>query len=181
MKNIILLMSLMCLSLFCGTAQTNNNVTIDKETIRVKTKTDANPDVYIDGEKYNKHILDLIDPAKIESVEVIKGKEALKKYNSTEGVIVVNTKKEEQSVEIDNSDSTSTFHIKGTAENSPLFLIDGEEADAETIKNYNPEDIKSISVLKDESATIIYGARGANGVVLLTTKKAAHSKPVSKK
>ena len=181
MRKIILLVSLMYLSLFCGTAQKNDNLNINKETITVKTKTEAHPDVYIDGEKYNKHILDLIDPTKIESVSVIKGKEALKKYNSTEGVIVVCTKKEEQSVKIENNDSTNTFRIKGTTEKNPLFLIDGKEADAETIKNYNPKDVKKIQVLKDESATAIYGARGANGVILLTTKSAANPKPFSER
>lgn len=52
---------------------------------------------------------------------------------------------------------------------SPLIIIDGIEGD---INNLNPNDIESISVLKDAGASAIYGARGAFGVVLVTTKKA---------
>mgnify|MGYP000572700578 CR=1 FL=1 len=51
---------------------------------------------------------------------------------------------------------------------SPLILIDGMEGDMNSI---NPNDIESIEILKDASATAIYGARGANGVVLITTKR----------
>lgn len=53
-------------------------------------------------------------------------------------------------------------------DNSPLFVIDGfVGADFNSL---NPNDIKSIEVLKDASSTAIYGSRGANGVVLVTTK-----------
>lgn len=58
-----------------------------------------------------------------------------------------------------------------TQDNSPLYVVDGfpiENPDNNTI---NPEDIESLVVLKDASATAIYGARGANGVILITTKQ----------
>ncbi|MEO8172294.1 MAG: TonB-dependent receptor, partial [Sediminibacterium sp.] len=58
-----------------------------------------------------------------------------------------------------------------TQDNSPLYVIDGfpiENYDNNTI---NPADIESIDVLKDASATAIYGARGSNGVIIITTKK----------
>jgi TonB-dependent starch-binding outer membrane protein SusC len=53
--------------------------------------------------------------------------------------------------------------------NSPLFVIDGFIS-AYGAENINPEDIESIEILKDASATAIYGSRGANGVILITTK-----------
>ncbi len=57
---------------------------------------------------------------------------------------------------------------------SPLFVIDGVITENSSILNsINPADIESVSVLKDASATAIYGARGANGVVVVTTKKGA--------
>ncbi len=59
-----------------------------------------------------------------------------------------------------------------TQDNSPLYVVDGfpmESAVGSTL--LNPEEIESIDILKDASATAIYGARGANGVVLITTKK----------
>jgi TonB-linked SusC/RagA family outer membrane protein len=53
---------------------------------------------------------------------------------------------------------------------SPLILIDGAVADMNSV---NPEDVESVSVLKDAASAAIYGARGANGVILVTTKKGA--------
>lgn len=61
--------------------------------------------------------------------------------------------------------------IKG--DNSPLFIIDGIPASTSSINTY---DIESLEVLKDASATAIYGSRGANGVVLITTKKGTAGK-----
>ncbi|MFA9391765.1 MAG: SusC/RagA family TonB-linked outer membrane protein [Prolixibacteraceae bacterium] len=57
-----------------------------------------------------------------------------------------------------------------SADNNPLVVLDGIPF-AGTIGDINPSDIKSIDVLKDASATAIYGSRGANGVILLTTYK----------
>jgi TonB-linked SusC/RagA family outer membrane protein len=58
-----------------------------------------------------------------------------------------------------------------TASNSPLYVVDGIPLITGGIDNINPSDIESIDVLKDASATAIYGSRGANGVVILTTKQ----------
>ncbi|MCD8165686.1 MAG: TonB-dependent receptor plug domain-containing protein [Bacteroides sp.] len=57
------------------------------------------------------------------------------------------------------------------ADNDPLYVIDGIPMVAGSISDINPNDIESMEVLKDASATAIYGSRGANGVVLVTTKK----------
>jgi Ca-activated chloride channel family protein len=53
----------------------------------------------------------------------------------------------------------------------PLFLIDGVESDEAGMKALDPNRIESINVLKGESAAKEYGARGANGVIMITTKK----------
>jgi len=59
-----------------------------------------------------------------------------------------------------------------TASNNPLYVVDGVPLMSESaIETLNPRDIESIDVLKDASATAIYGSRGANGVILVTTKK----------
>lgn len=57
-----------------------------------------------------------------------------------------------------------------TQENSPLYVIDGFPMESFDASSLNPADIESIDVLKDASSTAIYGARGANGVILVTTK-----------
>lgn len=56
-----------------------------------------------------------------------------------------------------------------SSNNEPLYVIDGFQTDIGN--QINPEDIESIEILKDAAATAIYGSRGANGVVLITTKK----------
>ena len=63
-----------------------------------------------------------------------------------------------------------------TADQDPLYVVDGMIIQNGGIENINPSDIESIDVLKDASATAIYGSRGANGVVLVTTKKGKEGK-----
>lgn len=58
-----------------------------------------------------------------------------------------------------------------TQDNSPLYVIDGFPIDNPNNNTLNPADIESLEVLKDASATAIYGARAANGVIIITTKK----------
>lgn len=71
--------------------------------------------------------------------------------------------------------SVGTITIRGTnsiaADSSPLFVIDGIIGQSVDLDMINPQDIESIEILKDASATAIYGARGGNGVVLVTTKR----------
>src|SRR5574344_83620 len=57
------------------------------------------------------------------------------------------------------------------ASNTPLYVVDGVPLSSGGIETLNPRDIESIDVLKDASSTAIYGSRGANGVVLVTTKR----------
>lgn len=63
-----------------------------------------------------------------------------------------------------------------TQNNSPLFVIDGFPIENPDNNSLDPNEIESIEVLKDASATAIYGARGANGVVLITSKRGKEGK-----
>ncbi len=68
--------------------------------------------------------------------------------------------------------SGNSLLIRGVStngDNSPLYVVDGLQVSG--IDNINPDDIESIDVLKDAASAAIYGARGANGVVIITTKK----------
>ena len=58
-----------------------------------------------------------------------------------------------------------------SASSSPLYVVDGIPLDAGSISSIDPGDIASTTILKDATATSLYGSRGANGVVLITTKK----------
>ena len=71
--------------------------------------------------------------------------------------------------------SEPTIRIRGVgsinASSSPLYVVDGIPYDG-GITSINPQDVESITVLKDAASAALYGARGANGVILITTKKA---------
>ena len=71
--------------------------------------------------------------------------------------------------------ATASFQIRGTnsinSGTSPLFILDGIPISASDFNAISPNDIESVSVLKDASSTSIYGARAANGVVVITTKR----------
>lgn len=78
---------------------------------------------------------------------------------------------------VDGSPGTgSTIRIRGgnsiNASNEPLYVIDGLIGGGD-LNLINPQDIESMEILKDASSTAIYGARGANGVILITTKRGA--------
>lgn len=62
-----------------------------------------------------------------------------------------------------------------SASNSPLYVVDGMVVD--DMANVSPDDVQSIEVLKDAASTAMYGSRGSNGVVIITTKKGASGKP----
>ena len=72
--------------------------------------------------------------------------------------------------------SGPTIRIRGigsmSASNSPLYIVNGMPFDG-SVSDINPNDVESMTVLKDAAASAIYGARGANGVVLITTKRAS--------
>jgi TonB-linked SusC/RagA family outer membrane protein len=82
----------------------------------------------------------------------------------------------------DNPQGGATVRVRGVssinASNAPLVVVDGIPiADAGGINSINPTTIESIEVLKDASATAIFGSRGANGVIMVTTKKGTGEKP----
>lgn len=71
--------------------------------------------------------------------------------------------------------SNPLIRIRGTnsinSNSDPLFVVDGIIGVSNALKNINPQDILSMDILKDASATAIYGTRGANGVIIITTKR----------
>src|SRR3546814_19386313 len=77
---------------------------------------------------------------------------------------------------MDNAD----FFIRGVTtfgyKVDPLILIDGVELSATDLARMQPDDIASFSIMKDATATALYGARGANGVILVNTKEGQEGK-----
>lgn len=105
----------------------------------------------------------VLDASKIEAVQVSNPADALS--GKVAGVQLTNASGA--------PGSSPTIRIRGissiNAGNSPLFIVDG--APAADINNISTMDIESMTVLKDAASNALYGARGANGVVLITTKK----------
>lgn len=75
--------------------------------------------------------------------------------------------------------SSATIRVRGygsiNASSEPLYVVDGIPYDG-SLSSINPSDIESMTILKDASAGALYGARGANGVVMITTKKGKEGK-----
>ncbi len=106
-----------------------------------------------------------LEEYRLESVPNTNFSQALQ--GSVSGVYITNN-----SSNAENSDVS--IRIRGqnsiTADNEPLIVLDGVPFSG-NISQINPNDIKSLEVLKDVSSSAIYGTRGANGVILITTKK----------
>src|SRR5699024_112747 len=65
----------------------------------------------------------------------------------------------------------------GTGKVNPLILIDGVELGVTELARLRPDDIESFSIMKDATSTALYGARGANGVIFVTTKQGKEGRP----
>ena len=127
----------------------------------------TSPLVMLDGVKY-KGDINKLNPNEIESVEVLKSASATASYGTDglNGVILITTKKAKAAGI--KPDRTITGAVDSTS--APLYIIDGNTANAKTFKSLSPSDIDNISVLKDASAHSVYGPAGKNGVVIVVTK-----------
>ncbi len=126
------------------------------------------PLVIIDGKESTLLKLNSMSTDKIESMNVFKDEAATRKYGDKgkNGVIEVKTK--EFDFGSPNLDIIKLDTNNGT---DPIYFIDGKESSKEKLKAINPNDIESINVLKGESAEALYGEKGKNGAIQITTKK----------
>lgn len=113
----------------------------------------------IDGKEVSGEELRMLKAEDIHAITVLKSGPATSKYGNKakSGVIMIETKKSAES----NNDSLPK-HV--------LYIIDNREADKGKFKKLDPDDIYSISVLKDEKSIKKYGAKGKNGVIIIHTK-----------
>lgn len=118
---------------------------------------------FIDDEEVPEKVVELLDTDRIQSMNVLKGEDAIAKYGdrASGGVIEISAKEKSQ--------EASNIIIKGNGgKNSPLFIVNGTEMN--DISNINKNEIASIEVLKDKNATDVYGSKGKNGVVIVSLK-----------
>ncbi|MEM9549150.1 MAG: hypothetical protein AAGA77_24395 [Bacteroidota bacterium] len=164
MKDLILTAFILLQSISLIQAQEKQNDIEIKENIHVKVKEGADPDIYVDGKKFD-FPMELLDKDQIESINVIKGEKAIEEYNAKNGVVLITTKKKlvekiETKIKITDDD------VKGKG---PMVIIDGNNSNQTLLKKLSPDDIESINVVKGEQALKKYNA--PNGVIIITTKK----------
>ncbi len=161
------------------------------ETVEINTAREK-PLFIVDGMPVNS--IEQINPNDIESVSVLKNKSATELYGEKgkNGVVLITMKKpvnsnvsENQTVAKDTvkirrkiitnskGEKQEVYIAKRNdfLQNPPLFLLDDKEITKEQMNNIATDDIQSITVLKDKSATELYGEKGKNGVVIIHLKE----------
>lgn len=152
-----------------------NQTTIEEKVIYPEdsTKTNQFPDsalIIIDGEK-KKEGVKMPEPENIESINVLKGQSATELYGEEgkNGIILITTKKKPSLYTRMTPKKANDRLNDLTKVNAPLYIVDGERTD--NPQNIDPNEIHSISVLKNDSISKRYGKNRKNGIVLITTKK----------
>ncbi len=139
----------------------------DPLEIQLDEKVEAMGDIVVVGYGVQKRskvsgALSTVKSEDIEKLKPVRTEEALQ--GTASGVTVIQT---------GSPGSKPTILIRGIASNSgndPLVIIDGVQQTQDDLNSISPADIENISVLKDAAMTAIYGARGGNGVIVVTTK-----------
>jgi TonB family protein len=159
--------------------------------VRVSRATSAitatKPLYIIDGEEFQGS-MDDINPDHIKSIDILKGESGTQHFGEKgkNGVILIQTKNEvNKSLQgkIDNSKLESNPNSEKMKLKSPfvsefpLFILDGKEVP--NIDDVSPENIEKIDVLKGESATKLYGEKGKNGVIVITSKQKAETNTIT--
>ncbi len=134
----------------------------------------------VDDSPVTESIFKAINPETIYSVNVLKGEEAIKKFGDkakngvVEVILKTNTKPLVYTDSLTHqrvSVRTNGFNWGGNSKAAPLIVLDGIIIDKAKMEAINPDNIESIQVLKDKSATALYGEKGKDGVILITSKK----------
>lgn len=139
-------------------------------TLRPKTEELEEVTVVAYGKQRKESVVGAISTIDVNSLKVPVGNLSTSLAGKLAGIVVMQRSGE--------PGAGADFWIRGIssfgANNKPLVLVDGVERSMDLV---DPEDIASFSILKDATATALYGVRGANGIVLITTKRGTESKP----
>lgn len=180
MKKLFFTISIISLLFSAVQAQQSGKKTDETEKgVFLKLQENARPDVYVDGVKYPKDIIDIIDQNKIGSIQVLKTEADKKEYDAPNGVILITTKQypktmfESSTVVIKDYGKKDSTYIKiraveGIDPVKPVILIDGVQVDEKTLKKMSPDIIKEMRVEKNEKVKKKYNTE--SGVIFITTK-----------
>ncbi len=129
--------------------------------------TEKKPLIIVDGDRKNQdYEINAISPNDIESIDILKDASATAQFGegAENGVINITTK--------GSTVKSPVIKVRGgQAGASPLYVVDGLRLESKTLDHINPNNIESVTVLKEASAKAIYGEGAEHGVVLVTTKK----------
>lgn len=173
MKKIIMVAVLILCSISIAYAQQNGNPKTsatpvkktDKESLLIQLKEGAKPKIIVDGKVFD-FPMELIDQSKIASVFVVKGKEAIKKYDAPNGVILIKTKGADQ-LDFSNIDVTQKHKIDN--KQHPKVILDGKVVNKSILDTLSSNKIEKVEIVKGKNALKLYNA--PNGVIIITTKK----------
>ncbi|ALD22254.1 M56 family metallopeptidase [Hymenobacter sp. DG25A] len=134
----------------------------------------AEPLFYVDGQLMPKSEVDKLDPNSIESMKVLKGEDARKVFGDqvVDGVVVITTKANVNSsaVRAFNRKVEAAAPPKKTDMSKALILLNGKEITEAEMKQIPSSTIKEVRIVNDADAEKQYGAKGKNGVIIVTTK-----------
>ena len=156
----------------------SQTVSIDGNAVSVKLKQESkeNDDVVVIGYQTKRRV-DVLAPVASITAKDLKDVP----LNSAEQALAGRLAGVQVTTSEGSPDASVKIVVRGgmsiTQDNSPLYIVDGVPID-NALSALSPQDIQSIDVLKDASATAIYGARGANGVVIITTKSGKPGKTI---
>lgn len=149
-----------------------------KNVINVAIKPDAQfiEETVVVGYGSSKKVSSLVGSVQTVKSDVLKNAPSSSALDQLQGQVAGLSVLSYSGVAGDNAVSM-TLHGVGSLDgsNTPLYVIDGIPSSSRSIMAMNPNDIESISVLKDASATSIYGSRASNGVIYVTTKAGSYN------
>jgi len=134
---------------------------------------------YLDGKKVDNSVLNEMNPNAINNVTVLKGASAVALYGEEgkNGVVEITSKKEylPEGGKISMNGSNNLIlvgkSLSDTSQNIPLYIIDGKILPQSSVNSISPSSIKSINVVKGETAVKVYGKAAYDGIIEITTYK----------
>ena len=156
-----------------------------KDTIILRGMAAGKPPlVIVDGKEQKDGVLESLDPNTVESISILKGTAATSVYGEKgkNGVVIVKTKAASRKAGVITYNITGdkSYDVSGTYitckevdKTPPLVMVDGKEQDHSMLNTLDPDRIESFRILKDTTATSVYGEKGKNGVIIIKTKAAS--------
>jgi TonB family protein len=130
--------------------------------------------IIVDGEEKDIDYVHTLDISDIVSITILRDATSIARFSERggDGVMLIITRRT-------NSVESLDINAITLSENTPipLFIVDGDERDIDYVSAINSNDIKNISVLKDETAITHFGERGRNGVIIISTRRAHPAEP----